>query len=324
MSQITEELNEALKNLNDKIEFDNINKSAKNISNRYRANKNDGKRLVTEYSEAVSYAFARMPSTYEAVHKALEKTFEINSFKIDTILDIGAGTGTATWACYDVLGKKIYTCAERESTMLSIGKELMKNNEILKNTEWKKIDIANNDINVKADLVVTSYMINELSKEEVESVALKLWNATNKVLLIIEPGTPHGFSNIKNIRNIIINNGGNIIAPCTHQNECPLPHSDWCSFSCRVQRSRTQRILKEGTMSYEDEKFSYIAFSKQSAQMVENRILRHPVINKGYSEYKVCTREGIKNIRLSKKDGLVYKNAKKKNSGDNLNLEITI
>ena len=257
-----------------------------------------------------------MPATYGAVSKSIEKTFELNEYEIHDIFDVGAGTGTATWACYEFLGNKKYTCLEREESMIQIGKKLMENNEHLKNTEWKKFDVTKDNIEATADLIICSYMINELNSDVVEKIIEKLWNATKKVLIIIEPGTPHGFSNIKNIRNIILKNGGKIIAPCTHQGECKIPENDWCSFSCRVQRSKVHKKLKDGTLGFEDEKFSYIAFSKNDVQKAKSRILRLPIINKGYSEFKICTPEGIKNIKLSKKDGQIYKNSKKKNVGD--------
>lgn len=260
-----------------------------------------------------------MPATYGAVSKSIEKTFELNEYEIEDVLDIGAGTGTATWACFELLGNKKYTCLEREKCMIEVGKMLMKNQEHLKNTEWKAFDITTDNVENTADLVICSYMINELNKDTVEKIIEKLWNATKKVLIIIEPGTPHGFSNIKRIRDTIIKRGGYIVAPCTHQGECKIPENDWCSFSCRVQRSKVHKILKDGTVGYEDEKFSYVAFSKNEVHTAPKRILRHPIINKGYSEFKVCTPDGIINVKLSKKDGQMYKDSKKKNAGDILN-----
>ena len=59
-----------------------------------------------------------------------------------------------------------------------------------------------------------------------------------------------------------------------------------------------------------------MAFSKQTVNIADNRILRHPIINKGYTEFKICTKLGIQNIKLSKKDGDKYKKSKKKNAGD--------
>lgn len=295
-----------------------IDTIAKQISLKYRKNNNDGVRLVTSNREAVAYALSRMPATYKAISSCIEQTIENNAFSVDTIGDFGAGTGAATWAAHDYFEDSKCFCMEREQEMINIGKSLMNGQTIERNTEWYKFDITSNKVDTKYDFVISSYMINELPENLVVDVVSKLWNATNKVLLIVEPGTPNGFSNILKIRDFLIGKGANVIAPCTHQNKCQLAKDDWCHFTCRVQRSKIHKVLKDGTSPFEDEKYSYIAVSKKECVMAENRILRHPIINKGYSEYKVCSKEGIKNIKLSKKDGAKYKVAKKKSAGDSL------
>lgn len=313
------ELTEALEGLltND-IKLVQLDKHAKEISKKYRENNNDGKRLVTKSDEAIAYALSRMPATYESVSSAVDKVMEKNDFEINTVLDVGAGTGAATWAIYNSLGEKDFSLFEREDSMRQIGQNLMKESGLFENTKWKEFDIIKDNINETYDFVIVSYMINELPKIEIEKILEKLWNATNKILLIIEPGTPNGFSNIKNIRKYLLSKKASIIAPCTHEGECKLEKGDWCHFTCRVQRSKIHKKLKDGQSPYEDEKFSYIAFSKCDSKKANNRILRHPIINKGFSEFKICTKDGIKNIKLSKKDGNIYKKSKKKSAGDSL------
>ncbi len=318
---ISNELMNALEDLLEpSFNFKCIDEKAKEISKKYRANDNDGKRLVTKSNEAIAYALSRMPATYESVTKCMQYIFEKNEFNINTVLDVGAGTGAATWAIYNFLQNKKFLCLEREPEMINIGKKLMDDSELSKNTIWKPFDIIENNIDGKFDLVIVSYMINELPKDKIDIAIEKLWNATNEVLIVLEPGTPKGFSNIIKIRNILLESKGNIIAPCTHQNKCQIQDSDWCQFTCRVQRSKVHKKLKDGSCPYEDEKFSYIAVSKKKCVKSNNRILRHPTINKGFSEFKVCNVDGIKNIRLSKKDGSLYKEAKKKSSGDSLDI----
>ncbi len=318
---IPQELRAALENqLNNSFDLVSIDKHAKEISKRYRLNDNDGKRLVTQKDEAIAYALSRMPATYESVYETLSKIIENNEFEINTVLDVGAGTGAATWAIYECLGKKDFCCLEREQAMMQTGRKLMNYSDYLQNVKWKEFDILKDEINVKSDLVVVSYMINELPKSDLEKVILKLWNVANKILLIIETGTPKGFSNIKYIRSNLIKQEGHIVSPCPHENRCEIDENDWCQFSCRIQRSKTHKKLKDGQAPYEDEKFSYVAFSKDEVKKVQNRILRHPIINKGYCEFKICTKDGIKDVKLSKKDGDLYKKARKQGAGDTLEL----
>jgi ribosomal protein RSM22 (predicted rRNA methylase) len=49
----------------------------------------------------------------------------------------------------------------------------------------------------------------------------KLWDATKMMFLIIEPGTPVGFSNLAEIRQVMLKWGAHIAAPCPHESDCP-------------------------------------------------------------------------------------------------------
>ena len=161
-------------------------------------------------------------------------------------------------------------------------------------------------------------MINELPEQKRENAVLKLWQATNKLMVVIEPGTPEGFKNILNIRNLIKEQGGYIVAPCCCNGECPIKENDWCAFYARVARSSIHRQAKGGNLGYEDEKFSYIAFSKTPVEITGERILRHPQINSGFVKVKLCTAEGIQEKTYSKKDGEIYKKTKKLDAGEKI------
>ena len=314
---IPDELKKTIDELLLKNKANEIIEDAKIISNRYRNNEGKGKRLLTKTNEAISYAISRMPATYAAVHKAVQQTIENYDEDLQTLLDIGAGTGAAVWAINDILNIKNIKCFERENSMMNIGKQLMSKTK-LSNVKWEQLDILKEEIKENADIVITSYMINELPESEKENVIEKLWNATNKLLIIIEPGTPVGFNNVLKIRNKLLKDGGYIVAPCTHQGECKISQNDWCAFYTRVFRSAIHKQAKNGELGYEDEKFSYIAFSKMSAKSDGARILRHPQIYKGYVNVKLCTRDGIQEKTYSKKDGDIYKKVRKLDAGEKI------
>lgn len=299
-----------------------IMNDAQAISMRYRTESGKGKRLLTRDTEAVAYAVARMPATFGAVSMALQHALEDSQCYPETLLDVGAGTGAVAWAVDEKLDLKNIICLERESAMRKTGKALMQNgSHVLRNAKWISHDLTIDEIPEKADLVVASYVLNEMSPEDRIKAAKKLWNATNKMLLIIEPGTPVGFSNLKKIREELIKCGANIAAPCVHNNECPKLESDWCHFSCRVGRSSLHRQLKGGEAPYEDEKFMYIAVTREECNCSGARILRHPQVRKGHIMFEVCAKDGVENIKLSKKDGEIYKEAKKLKTGDKLEVK---
>lgn len=183
--------------------------------------------------------------------------------------------------------------------------------------KYHKIDITKDDVSkYKRDLVISSYVLNELDYSNIIKVIDKMWDSTNKALLVVEPGTPKGYEIIKLIRDHLISKGGYILAPCPHMDKCPLPSNDWCRFSTRVARSKLHKTLKGGDAPYEDEKYCYVAFSKSPCTRCNNRILRHPQISSGFITLEVCSKEGLKKIKVTKKDKELFKTARKATVGD--------
>ena len=174
------------------------------------------------------------------------------------------------------------------------------------------------NLDVKADLIITSYMLNEIKPEERKNVIHKLIESSNHMIVIIEPGTPEGFKNIKQVQKIAIENGLHIVAPCTFQGICPLTDDDWCHSIVRMERTKLHKLLKNAELPYEDEKFSYIAISKESCDNSGIRILRHPIIEKGRITLKVCHNGNIEEMLVTKKDKELFKSVKKKKCGDNI------
>lgn len=311
-----------------KIDIKRLQSDAQNISTRYRDKKTNkvNNQLIKSDEEAISYAASRMPATYGAIYSALKNIVEvielqqneIEQISIQSLLDVGAGTGAASWASNKILELENIICIENEKYMMNVGKMLMQaGEESLRNAIWIKKNITTDKIEEKADLVIASYVLNEIKEENIEEILEKLWNATNKILLIVEPGTPEGYKEISKIRQYYINKGAYIVAPCTHNYECKIPEGDWCSFVCRVARTKTHKYLKNGDVPYEDEKFSYIAFSKSKITKPKSRILRHPKIENGKITLKVCKENGnIEECVITKKDKELFKHVKKLNASD--------
>lgn len=286
--------------------------AAEDISRRYRSESGTGKNLVSGELDVTAYAAVRMPATFGAVSKALELALRQTDVEINSILDVGAGTGAASHAAQMLTECENITCLEREPRMIALGEELMRVRDI--SAQWIRADISSGDIPYSADLVLSSYCLNELSASARKAAVLKLWRSTEKLLLIVEPGTPEGFSQLKAARELLIAEGGHIVAPCPHNEVCALPEGDWCHFTARVARSKLHKQLKGGDAPYEDEKFCFLAVSREQCAGAD-RILRHPKIESGKITLHLCTKQGIIDKIVTKKSPL-FKMARKSDSGD--------
>ncbi len=286
------------------------------ISERYRNESGAGKNLISNETEAIAYAVVRMPATMGAVKAAMKNAASRYDGEIITMLDVGAGTGACCHAAEDIFPDiEEITCLERENAMIAFGKKLMDEADFPVECKWISRDITS-VIPEKAHLVTASYVINELTDKKREELTEKLWNSTEKMLIIIEPGTPVGFSNIRAVKEQLVKLGAKIIAPCPHNEKCPLPDDDWCHFTARISRSKLHKMMKGGDVPYEDEKFSYIAAVREDCVPCTSRVIRHPKIESGKITLKLCTKTGITDKIITKKDGALFKKARKSDCGD--------
>ncbi len=314
---LPENLQIALKNYID-IKSKDLKNNSINISNKYRANTGKDLDLLKTTNESMAYAISRMPATFSACYSTLFHTLELIKNKPKNILDIGAGTGSATWALSELINFNHVDCFEREKTMIDLGKQLMKQNNQNEKIEWKQFDLRKNKLNKTYDLVMASYVLNEFTDQERIEIFKGLWNATSDLLIIIEPGTPHNFEQIKTLRNYIINNNGNIIAPCPHSRECKLIN-DWCNFTSRINRLQSHKVAKHGSAPFEDEKFIYMAFSKKQIASCQNRVIRHPQYAPKLVKLKLCTQTSEIEEKIITKSNDTYKFAREIKHGDVFN-----
>lgn len=285
------------------------------LSESYRAGLSSrrGKHLRSK-EDVSAYAAYRLPATFAAVYSVLTEVKErLPDWQPATCLDVGAGPGTAAWAAtmiWQDLGRAILL--EREQNMIELGKRLFaqSTSPTLHRAEWIKTDVVGAWSFGLQDLVIASYVLNELSEKKTREFAERLWESTSGVLVIVEPGTPVGFLRIREVREHLLSFGATTIAPCPHDGPCPLVEDDWCHFSQRVSRSRLHRHVKAGELSYEDEKYSYVCLSRQRGEGIAGRVLRHPQIRKGYIQLDLCTSEGISHTVVTRKDKESFRKAK--------------
>ena len=288
---------------------------SKKISKNYLERTKDGENFINDEREVLVYALTRMPATFGAISFALEKGLELIDDNINSVIDLGSGTGSGILAAKSLISNKIpMFCVEKEVEMINFSKKYVSNDLV----NYHQSEIKNLVVKDTYDLVMASYVLNELSDIEKQDALSKIISLTNKYILIVEPGTPENYKQMLIYRDYLLGEGFNIVAPCPHNGKCPITENDWCHFLTRVQRSKLHKLLKDGDAPYEDEKFTFLFMSKLPlVKKVDDRILRHPIVHKGNISIITCNKDcSIKQYLFTKKDKVKYKASKKLSAGD--------
>jgi ribosomal protein RSM22 (predicted rRNA methylase) len=286
--------------------------SAAALSQRYREERRDGRRHVASDEDALAYLGVRLPATYAAVRAGFAAIKQARpDFAPKTVLDIGAGPGTALWAAADCWpGLADALLIEASPVFRNFGEELARGAP-LPHITWRNADVTTEAIDcARRDLVTLAYALNELALQVRQPVLQRLWQMTADTLVIVEPGTPAGWQRIVAARAELIEAGAHVLAPCPHAHACPLEPPDWCHFGERVARSRLHRLAKEAELPWEDEKFSYVAVSRRPAPTSAARVIARTRKGSGRVTLKLCREDGSAGEQFfSRRDGASFKRA---------------
>jgi ribosomal protein RSM22 (predicted rRNA methylase) len=268
------------------------------LSQRYRAEVRDGRAHLADDLAARAYLATRMPATFAAIAKSMQAVAQaLPDFTPASLLDVGAGPGTAMWAaCETWPGLVGAQLVERAGAIRSLGQVLGAPAGVA--AGWLDLDLASAAPEHQADLVSAAYLLNEIAEARRGALIDALWQRTLGVLLLVEPGTPAGWERLLAAREQLIGAGGHVAAPCAHAQACPLTAPDFCRFAARVSRSRLHRLVKGGELGWEDEPFVYLAVSRQPPAGNGSRLLAEPRAGKGRIELKLCSPDGTLQRRL--------------------------
>jgi ribosomal protein RSM22 (predicted rRNA methylase) len=290
-----------------------LTETAAALSQRYREEQRDGRLHVGTDRDALAYLATRLPATYAAVRASFAAIADTRpDFAPKTVLDIGAGPGTALWAAADSWPGLTEALLVEASPIFRAWGERLAAEAHLPHTTWLTADAARDAVDcAPRDLVTVAYVLNELAPDVRVSVLQRAWLAAADMLVIIEPGTPAGWQRILVARQHLIESGAHVIAPCPHEQPCPLRPPDWCHFAQRVARSRLHRQAKGGEVPWEDEKFSYVAVSRKPVPPKSGaRVIAPPRRASGRITLKLCRPDGSAGEQLfSRRDGTLFKRA---------------
>jgi len=296
---------------------DDIATRATQISKTYRDGGNS--RVIASTADALAYALVRMPATYAAVTASLNALGEARpDFAPASLLDVGAGPGTASWAAAETFSSlQNFMLLDINAALQTLALELGREHPRLAAMTYRRDTTALDDAD-PADLVIASYLIGEVSKVNRPAFVERLWAKARDTLLVVEPGTPAGYARIIELRGQLIAAGAHVAAPCPHDENCPLQAPDWCHFAQRLPRLRAHRQIKGAELPFEDEKFSYVALTRQPTTWRFSRVLAPAAVGKVEVSAKLCRADGVKIAKVPRRDKAAYANARRWRWGEAL------
>ena len=292
--QLPLELQQAIESLAKNHSLKSLVGARESVSSDYRAEKTSMTAFQDE-KQLLSYLITRMPATFAACCKVFQELqTRLPHFAIDSLLDLGSGPGSASWAglmCFKTL-QRLYL-VEREKMAIDVGRQLFQ--LIHSHIEWTHASLESAFSVPAVSLAVFSYVLAEMNVEDGWAAVLRVWNSATPLIALIEPGTPRGYQRMIEMRARAIAIGAKVLAPCPHHLPCPLKGNDWCHFAARVERGKLHRQLKGGALGFEDEKFSYVILVKPNiyVEPFGARILRRPIKASGFVKLELCKGEGV-------------------------------
>lgn len=289
------------------------------LSADYRAGR--GSRLPTPVDVA-AYAIARMPATYAACAHALSEASSRAACAPRSILDIGAGPGTATWAAVETYATlEAARLVDHHSGMVDVGKTLASHaTGALSAAEWIVAELTRLPAGLTADLVVASYALNELGLDAAGRIAVDLFGRSAGLLVLVEPGSKAGFAGLSAARAALIGAGGRMVAPCPADHPCPMTGPDWCHFAARLPRLRAHKAAKGADVPFEDEPFCYLVVARPHVAIhpATARVLKPPRVAKPGTTFALCTPEGLDSRFVAVRDRETHRLTRRLGWGDEL------
>jgi ribosomal protein RSM22 (predicted rRNA methylase) len=235
-------------------------------------------------------------------------------------LDLASGPGPLAFAALDA-GAREVTIVDRSAAALAAASGLAADaGEAL---SVRRGDVATArpaqiDVRGPFDLISIGHGLNEmyegqLDASERRAEMLDSWMGLLKdggSLLIIEPALRETSRNLLRVRDLLVQRGRVVRAPCLYRGNCPalVKESDWCHAERNWRRPPlVEAIAAAAGLRKESLKMSYLLMASPQAGWNEPppgrafRIVSEPLRGKGRLRYMGCGPEGRIGLALQEK-----------------------
>ena len=185
-------------------------------------------------NETLAYLAFEIEATFACTHAVFtELQKRLPEFAPKSVLDFGAGPGTASWVAKSFFeqGLDKYCVVEPSQSMVDAAEVLLE--DFAGFSVRRSIADLSRDINAgnKYDLIVVSYVFSDITNDfERVATMSALWEllSDNGCLVVVDRGSPWGSHHVRSARQFVLDfvaeeenekEGVRIVAPCPHHFE---------------------------------------------------------------------------------------------------------
>src|SRR5947209_10536189 len=105
-----------------------LTRAVEDMSFRYRSREKDSGAFISTPLQRAAYVITRFPATFAAVTSVLGEVRQgMPAFEPNSLLDLGAGPGTATWAAAGIFPSlQRATLVEQDAEFIATGRQMAK------------------------------------------------------------------------------------------------------------------------------------------------------------------------------------------------------
>ncbi|KAF8665511.1 hypothetical protein AX16_000525 [Volvariella volvacea WC 439] len=252
-------------------------------------------------SIALPAHYSAILSVLDHVKRRLEPSWRVNR-----VIDWGAGTGSGLWASMysfqnyvpgpdvefehrEIANSTVssYLGIDKRDGLVSVGKKLLRDVNLGdSNISWQKTFREENKMPLSEGhdvLALSAFMLTTLTPLARKALVKEMWESGAHVIVLLDHNTPAGFDAIAEAREYLLKlgrkeledpaaesspiRGSHAVAPCPHDQACPLHHPGGklvCGFSQRLQRPSFIRKTKHSGVGHEDVEYSYVVIRRGS------------------------------------------------------------
>ena len=159
MFRVSATLSRALDAVLDGLPADALRRATASLIDVYRSGAPPAAQVLRDPTTAAAYAAYRMPATHAAVSRALRHATSLDPrLDVRSVVDVGGGTGAATWAVAEAFpGLERATVLDGSAEALALGQRIAQHGaRAVATATWSRMLLGPDVVLPEADLAVVS------------------------------------------------------------------------------------------------------------------------------------------------------------------------